>query len=49
VSLNVFESNRPALALYRKLGFAEAVRPDDEPPAVGACYMECAMDQDGAV
>jgi ribosomal protein S18 acetylase RimI-like enzyme len=39
VSLNVFAENRPALALYRSLGFAPATRPPDE-PASGSVYME---------
>ncbi len=41
VSLNVAESNAPALALYAKLGFCDAGRPSDEPAAAGSRYMEC--------
>jgi ribosomal protein S18 acetylase RimI-like enzyme len=40
VSLNVSASNAPAVSLYVKLGFADAVRPPDEPQTAGTRYME---------
>lgn len=40
VSLNVSEGNSGALALYRKLGFVDAMRPPDEPASRDSRYME---------
>lgn len=40
VSLNVAKRNSSAVALYRKLGFAEAVRPPDESASANSHYME---------
>ena len=42
ISLNVDRENVAAIALYSKLGFLEAERPDDEPDAHGSRYMELA-------
>jgi ribosomal-protein-alanine N-acetyltransferase len=39
VSLNVDRSNGPAVALYLKLGFRDAMRPLDEPESANARYM----------
>jgi len=39
VSLNVNASNASAVSLYLKLGFADAVRPPDEPESPGTRYM----------
>jgi ribosomal protein S18 acetylase RimI-like enzyme len=40
VSLNVAEHNSGALALYRKLGFVDAVRPPGESASPNSRYME---------
>lgn len=39
-SLNVDPSNAIAIGLYRKLGFTDAARPDDEPDPYGSLYMQ---------
>ncbi len=39
-SLNVDPANTAAIALYARLGFRPACRPDDEPDTTGAGYME---------
>lgn len=39
VSLNVDQSNLPAIALYSKLGFHEAVPPADQTGSSGSRYM----------
>jgi ribosomal protein S18 acetylase RimI-like enzyme len=43
VSLNVDDSNLPAVSLYLKLGFVDATRPADEPESPGTRYMESAI------
>jgi ribosomal protein S18 acetylase RimI-like enzyme len=43
VSLNVDDSNVPAVSLYLKLGFVEATRPADEPAAAGSRYLELSL------
>jgi ribosomal protein S18 acetylase RimI-like enzyme len=40
ISLNVDVANTAATALYLKIGFADAVRPLDEPESPGTRYME---------
>jgi ribosomal protein S18 acetylase RimI-like enzyme len=40
VSLNVDRTNVPAMVLYVRLGFRDAVPPADEPPSPGSRYME---------
>jgi [ribosomal protein S18]-alanine N-acetyltransferase len=40
LSLNVNRSNIPAMKLYARLGFQDAVRPTDEPASPGSRYME---------
>lgn len=40
-SLYVMRDNLPALALYRRLGFVEAVDPEPEPVTSAAAYMVC--------
>jgi [ribosomal protein S18]-alanine N-acetyltransferase len=40
VSLNVDATNAAAIALYALLGFRDAARPNAEPQAVGARYLE---------
>jgi len=40
VSLNIAERNSCALALYRKLGFVDAVRPPAESASPNSRYME---------
>ena len=42
ISLNVYRANGPAVALYRKVGFAEVPRPPDEPDLPETLYMEWA-------
>ena len=40
LSLNVDRNNTPAILLYVKLGFHDAVRPRDEPESLESRYME---------